>query len=402
MKKLLLVGLTLVLVVVLGYSAFAGYLAQFGFQTQLTGSQVGVVRKPEPSSLKGDVLRSLPESSSLGVVDLRADDLTELNLSNSAQEPFIVHFDSNTKWPRALPWWLRPQQMLELGKNPGLGVRTLHAQGITGEGVSVGIIDQTLLVDHVEYGDRVVLYEEIHNFDNRAKAHGPMVTSILAGKTTGVAPDATVYYIARSDWNLSLLGAKTLDYTPTARAIERLLEINESLPPAKKIRVISISTDWTARVAGFDDVIAAAERAREAGVMVVSVSIDKYYPYDYGGLGRDPLADPEKPASYEMSIFVPSQFSNANQLFVPIDSRTYAGHTGRDVYTFERRGGYSHGAPYVAGLYALACQVNAALTPEQFWERALETADVITVEVDEREEQLRVVNPVALVASWQE
>lgn len=396
MKKLLLVAL-----IIAGALAFVGYKAGFGFRTRLTGSNSGIVRYPQPSSLKGDTLRSLPEKSSHGVVDVRADDLTSLDLRNDSQQPFFVQFDSNTKWPEVLPEWLLPQQMLELGKNPGLGVRALHEQGITGRGVSVGIIDQTLLVDHTEYADRVLLYEEIHDFDNYAQAHGPMVVSILAGKTTGVAPDATLYYIARSDWNLNILGAKTLDYTPTAKAIDRMLEINESMPPEERIRVISVSTDWTDRVAGFDEVIAAAQRARDAGVMVVSVSIDKYYPYDYGGLGREPLADPDELASYEMSIFVPNQFSGVNQLFVPIDSRTYASHTGAAVYTFERRGGYSHGAPYVAGLYALACQVNPAITPEQFWEQALETANMLTVQVEEREKQLRVVNPEALLASWQ-
>lgn len=401
MKKLLTAGLSLVLVIVLGYFTFVGYLSSFGFKTRLTGSQTGIVRRPDPSSLKREALHSLPETGLYEVVDVRADDLTDVGLEKYRRQPFLVHFDSNTTWPETLPEWLEPQEMLELGKNPGLGVRLLHAQGITGKGVSVGVIDQTLLVDHVEYADRVALYEEIHNFNNDAQAHGPMVASIFAGRTTGVAPESTLYYIARSDWTLSMLGRKTLDYTPTARAIERMLEVNESLPQEKRIRVISVSTDWTQGVAGFDEVLAAAQRARDAGVMVVSVSIDKYYPYDYGGLGRDSLADPDALASYEMSIFVPGQFSGAKQLFVPIDSRTYAGHTGHSVYTFERRGGYSHGAPYVAGLYALACQVNPAITPEQFWERALETADVITVEVGKREEQVRVVNPVALVTTWQ-
>ena len=85
------------------------------------------------------------------------------------------------------------EQLLEEGKDPGLGVRELHEQGITGEGVNVAIIDQNLLLDHPEYADRVAAYydsgcgEEISG-----SMHGPAVLSLLAGETIGVAPGATV------------------------------------------------------------------------------------------------------------------------------------------------------------------------------------------------------------------
>lgn len=402
MKRLLFAGPILVIIVLFGYFAFAGYASLFGFHTRLSGAALGVVRRPPPSPVKGEVLRSFPDTSSDGQVDLRADDLTSLDLRALVQELLLVQFDSNTSWPPELPDSFSPQRVLEMGKNPGLGIRALHEHGITGRGVSVAIVDQTLLVDHSEYGNRVALYEEIHNFDTAAKAHGPMVASILVGKTTGVAPAADLYYIASSHWNLTITGIKTTDYTWTAEAIERLLEINETLPPEKKIRVISISKEWSQGELGFDDVIAAARRARDAGVMVVSVSIDKYYPFDYGGLGRDPLADPGQPDSYEAPLFTGGFSPAENRLFVPIDSRTYASHAGSDVYTFERRGGYSHGAPYIAGLYALACQVKPEITPEQFWEQALATAGLITVKIGDREEQVQVVNPVALIASLQD
>ena len=51
---------------------------------------------------------------------------------------------------------------MELGKDPGLGVRQLQAQGITGSGVGIAIIDQPMLVDHQEYASRLKLYEEIN------------------------------------------------------------------------------------------------------------------------------------------------------------------------------------------------------------------------------------------------
>ena len=39
---------------------------------------------------------------------------------------------------------------MENGKNPGLGIRALHGQGITGEGVSVAIIDEAIFLEPPE------------------------------------------------------------------------------------------------------------------------------------------------------------------------------------------------------------------------------------------------------------
>ena len=70
-------------------------------------------------------------------------------------------FDSQTQWPAAnkIPAGFDWRKIMELNKDPGLEVRALHEQGITGKGVSIAIIDQTLLVDHIEYKDRLRLYE---------------------------------------------------------------------------------------------------------------------------------------------------------------------------------------------------------------------------------------------------
>lgn len=234
MKRLLFAGPILVIIVLFGYFAFAGYASLFGFHTRLSGAALGVVRRPPPSPVKGEVLRSFPDTSSDGQVDLRADDLTSLDLRALVQELLLVQFDSNTSWPPELPDSFSPQRVLEMGKNPGLGIRALHEHGITGRGVSVAIVDQTLLVDHSEYGNRVALYEEIHNFDTAAKAHGPMVASILVGKTTGVAPAADLYYIASSHWNLTITGIKTTDYTWTAEALSVCWRSTKRYPQRRK------------------------------------------------------------------------------------------------------------------------------------------------------------------------
>ena len=56
---------------------------------------------------------------------------------------------------------------IEIGKNPGLGIRSLHALGITGRGVGIAIIDQTLLVEHQEYAEQLQLADRNHHKENR-------------------------------------------------------------------------------------------------------------------------------------------------------------------------------------------------------------------------------------------
>ncbi|MDF2907329.1 MAG: hypothetical protein K0R34_2650 [Herbinix sp.] len=42
-------------------------------------------------------------------------------------------------------------EIMENGTNPGLGIRELHKEGITGKGINVAIIDQNLLLHHPEF-----------------------------------------------------------------------------------------------------------------------------------------------------------------------------------------------------------------------------------------------------------
>jgi hypothetical protein len=50
-----------------------------------------------------------------------------------------------------------------------------------------------------------------------------------------------------------------------------------------------------------------------------------------------------------------------------MDSRTTASPGATDQYVFYGIGGMSWAVPYIAGVYALAVQVDPAITPERFW-----------------------------------
>jgi hypothetical protein len=124
-------------------------------------------RKPNPFRWQRGEMKSLPKYD-LNLdrswqVDLRSYDLTKLDLRNSIEDLLYASFDDRTVWPapNRMPSDFDWQKIMELGKNPGLGIRSLHQKGITGRGVRVAILDQPLLVDHQEYVERLRLYEEI-------------------------------------------------------------------------------------------------------------------------------------------------------------------------------------------------------------------------------------------------
>ena len=334
-------------------------------------------------------------------IDLRSYDLSRLDLSNRLSDLQHADFDDRTRWPEKLPEGFNPAKLMSLGKDPGLGLRQLHLKGITGKGVGVGIIDQSLLTGHIEYRDRLRLYEEIHNAQGPAQMHGPAVASAAVGQTVGVAPEADLYYIAANTEQMPW------DFAWDAKAIDRLLEISATLPTEKRIRVISISHGWTSADPGYEQMNAAVERARKANVFVISTVVELTHKLAFSGLGRDPLADPNalascKPGSWWEEGFLanPRRFGPGKVLLVPMDSRCLASPTGEKEYAFYSQGGFSWCVPWLAGFYALACQVDPTITPEKFWALALKTGGTVPLRHGDSTISFgSIAQPAALIAS---
>jgi hypothetical protein len=352
-----------------------------------------------------------PNSDEMWQMDLRSYDLTTLDFRNSLDHLLFASFDDQTIWPAAdkMPPAFNPQQIMNLGKNPGLGVRSLHQEGITGEGVGVAIIDQTLLVDHKEYVDRTRLYEETEDIQGgwlEPTMHGAGVSSIAVGKTVGVAPGSDLYYIATAMCN-NTGTFEGNDFSCLAKAVRRIIEINSQLPSGRKIRVLSMSTGWRPESKGFAEIESAVQEARDSGIFIICSSEKELYGLDFHGLGRLPLSDPEAFESYEPGLWWSDNFFQGldvlqSTMLVPMDSRATASPTGTDEYVFYREGGWSWSIPYIAGVYALAAQVKADITPEVFWSTALETGKTIEITHESTIFSFGVIlDPVALIHALQ-
>lgn len=305
-----------------------------------------------------------------------------------------ISFNSQTVWPDVLPEGISPEEILEFNKNPGLSIRDLHQQGFTGKGVGVAIIDQGLYTGHEEYAQNLKTYEVVHGWPE-PQMHGPAVASIAVGRTVGVAPEADLYYISTSFGHFGSY-ADEYDLSLVADCILRVCEINQHLPPEGKIRVISISLGFVEDDPGFEEVKDAIRQADEQGILVLSVSTERFYPFSLLGLSRSYFDDPDDPASYRPMPWAPTgDYSAPGIVCVPMGSRTYASTTGPQDYELACEGGMSWAVPWLAGFYALCCQAKPDITPSEFIKLAKDTTHIVRAPSGEH---VRVIDPSAVIA----
>ncbi len=281
-------------------------------------------------------------------------------------------------------------EIMEEGKNPGLGVRGLHEKGITGEGVNVAIIDQPIEVNHPEYKGKIVEYKNLCDAEGGISSmHGPSVASLLAGNTTGVAPGVHIYYVAAPSW--------TGDAAFQAEALNWIIERNRQLPEKEKIRVVSVSAAPSGEGSPFNKNNAqwdeAVLLAQQEGLLVLDCT------ETYGKIGSCYCnGDNKEDASNYKAGFPGEEVYKPSRELVcaPTGSRTMAEtyNEGEYSYQYMEEGGLSWGIPYAAGTLALGWQVNPNLTPDEIMTLLFETATV-------SKEGYKIINPVNFVETIQ-
>ena len=333
-----------------------------------------------------------------GRYEFRSYDLSNIELTNDIIEKDYI-FNTETKWPENLPEYFDLNKIIKYGKNPGLNVKNLHKEGITGKGVNVGIVDGRLLVDHKEIKNNIKVYEETFEMEGSAFYHSTPITSILAGDSNGVAPDVGIYYMAYLDNNIDYESG----YIELGKAIERLVEINRTLPEDDKMSVISISSGWNPNSENASGIYEAIEKAKEENIFVISARLFETHDLKFNGLRRDALDDPDKISSFAYTKLSSYSFDEDDKdiLLLPIDGRWMASSTGVEEYLYYSKGAWSMAIPYVSGLYALANQVNPEITPEEFWSTAISTGNKVEDKgrfaLDYKGRNAKIINPVKLI-----
>jgi hypothetical protein len=299
--------------------------------------------------------------------DVRWKDMSKLDLADRRGLVATLVFNQKTIWPapEKMPVGVDPNQVLTSGMSPGLGVRDLHRQGITGKGVNVAIIDQAMYLDHPEFAGKIVAYHDLAA-SNKSSMHGPGVTSLLVGANCGTAPDARVYYVAARDMVYEVDYAEGLDW---------IIEQNANLPASEKIRVVSVSA--APGIAGtpsghnqkrWND---ACARAEKAGIMVLDCT-------DHHGFIGKCWYNARVPDSVSACRPGDPRYSYhaTDRLLVPSAPRTTAEEydKGDCSYQYCGTGGLSWSIPYCAGVLALGWQLRPDIPPERMRELLFKSA----------------------------
>lgn len=364
-----------------------------------------------------NTIEDIPKGSHEGIRDARGYDISNLELSKDELLNLCINKTTVLSSEQKAIVDIYTEKM----KDPGLGIRNLHKQGITGKGVKMAIIDQPL-GKHQEYSDNISNMTDINSVKmgwGNASMHGAAVTSIAVGKNIGVAPEAQVdYYSAvnfttdpddievyKSNLKKEIENNKNnSEYVqflqneleninpeqgvssnqPYVDALNQILNKNETIPENERISVVSISWGFDEFAPGYEELQHTLARAKEQGVFIVSTALDKHYGMNTCGANRNPQTDQNDPESYEAGAFFKEQSESeswqqggwTNQLLVPMDHRTVADFTDEESYRYEGNdGGMSWSTPWLAATYALAKQVKPDITPEQFWQTAMDTSD---------------------------
>lgn len=257
------------------------------------------------------------------------------------------------------------KEIMERGKRPGLGIKSIHEQGITGKGVNVAIIDQNLLLNHPEFAGKIAAYYDTgcEEDENSGSMHAPAVASILVGESIGVAPGAKVYFAAAPSW----LG----DSEYYAKGLYWIIDENKKLPEGEKIRVVSVSaapsgrgTPFTKNIEMWDEAVLAAQNE---GILVLDCRSD-----EKTGIMAPAYYDPEDPDNIlKCKGGFPDENYNyvvpGSEIGVPTSYRTVAEEyvEGEPSYQYTGKGGLSWGIPYAAGVLALGWEIKPDLDNDQ-------------------------------------
>ena len=315
----------------------------------------------KPTAPKRDSFQTVrPVKSVEQFDDVRWKDMSKLNLSGKKGLIPKLRFNQKTLWPQPdkMPPGNKPDKVLKDGMNPGLGIRKLHKQGITGKGVNVAIIDQPLYLDHPEFAGKIVAYHDV-GCGTKSSMHGPAVASLLVGKNCGTAPDARLYYVAAPSW--------TKDTAYQAQALNWIIEQNKKLTASEKIRVVSVSAAPSGSGSPFDKNQQmwdrACAQAEEDNILVLDCTAHHGFvsPCWYNRNAPEsvirctPGLPGQEPKKYTGRILVPTCPRTTAEEF----------NKGDFSYQYCGRGGLSWAIPYCAGVLALGWQIRPEIGPER-------------------------------------
>lgn len=290
---------------------------------------------------------------------------------------FQIAFNEETLWGKTR---YPHAGVFEQMKNPGLGIRALHANGITGEGINIAVVDKPILKNHSEFSGRLSAYTEITKHERNADYHfhGMTCASFACGKTTGTAPGAKLFYFAYPDYFTD----DNMYWQYYFTAFDMIIEHNKT--SKDKINIVSVSAGVPkTKVKLFDDLLHYEKRMRENGLYLID---SNHFGQTFTCASRVYGISVENADGYKLDNWQVNPWDK-NRILIPSGGRTGACNSGIDQFIYGgNQSCYSWAIPYLCGVFALSMQCNASVTYSDFCALAQQTAYV-------NRQGLKMINP---------
>lgn len=309
-------------------------------------------------------------------------DVSNLNL-NLKKFKYSI-FNKNTVFTDQQKEKLQIDTLIELGKNPGLNLTSIHNNNINGSGIDIAIISGDINYKHPEIKESIQSFERIHSYEDCTSLVGMEAASIIAGKTTGVAPKANLYF-----YNCAFTNAdKKINLQYATQCIQRIMKHNKKAKD--KIRILVLGIGLSKEDSGYSDYKKAIKEANDNHILVLypGMEIDSIL---LTTLKRDPLKNPDDIHSYEIASSY-GDFIGYNRIAIPGGQRTVAGITSNDDYCYDGTINNNASVYWLAGLFALCLQINPNLTSQDLFRLIYNTGD----EMDQ-DYKAHAVNPTQLI-----
>lgn len=241
----------------------------------------------------------------------------------------------------------------------------------TGRGINIAVIDNMLDTTNPEYADNIKFIQgPLHNQELPPNKHASMVMGQIVGKSTGIAPDANIYYFTK----VSYKDRKKFD-KDMIEILRNVIKFNQAQKPENKIHILSCS--WGARKKYQPEVCALLDQLESDGVKIILCTSD--YMKDATLSGRDfmPCNNPNmtnvqpnvQTAGDETVRMLNLPFGPNKVIGIPTNMRTTP--LESDGWQYNTTGGESSAAPYIAGVYACALEGNQLFMTRQNWQQEL-------------------------------
>ena len=321
-------------------------------------------------------------------------DLSECDLSDLSKENLAkLTFNSSTIWPSTdkMPAGFHPEQILARGKDPMLGIKELHQQGIDGSGITIAVIDKSFQnKKHEEYSGTKIEIVDLFGY-TRDTFHANGVLSNLCGQNIGVAPGANVIHYNVTDSRLE----QTEEHFTCLKDIltrikngEEIKAVNISamlVDPSDMLKEIGLNIEQVGLMSKEQK-----EKIREQLTPQIK-ALSQPILQQLSELGCEVIDSPR----FWDSGFTKCDFNhNTNELTPPswngivetadqnavafvAAGKVIAELESDDGYKYEQSSSASWTIPQAVGMYTLALQQDPSLTWDQFVEISKKTSKLL-------------------------